>query len=258
MHHKNKNIFVGQFNARFEKLIFSMQASYNKQHISVASLFIGVPSVETSDATRPSLVLRIRDHTDAEAWEEFVRLYGGLVHYYCIRRGLQDDDAAEITQDVLMQISQSIVRFEYQPARGRFRSWLAVLTRSKIGEYFRRKNRRHEVLTTFEEVEPLGGTDGIWSDAWKARLTEEALRQVQAKMADDTYAAFRAAWIDGQDPSIIASTHQKDLAWVYVAKSRGLKLLRTIIVELSDEMLDSVTDPKLVSTCLRSDLELGG
>jgi RNA polymerase sigma-70 factor (ECF subfamily) len=194
--------------------------------------------MEASEVTRPSLVLRIRDHDDGDSWTEFVQLYGGLIHYYCIHRGLQEEDAAEVTQDVLLQISQSITRFEYQPARGRFRSWLATLTKSKMVELLRKKGRRHEVLTTFEEMEPTGTLDGVWCDAWNLRLTEAAMRQVKSCMSADTFDAFHAAWIDQQEPASIAKLHNKDLAWVYVCKSRGLKLLRKIIIELADEMPD--------------------
>ena len=45
--------------------------------------------------TRPSLLVRIRDARDAEAWREFVRLYSPLVYRFARRKGLQDADAAD-------------------------------------------------------------------------------------------------------------------------------------------------------------------
>ena len=58
--------------------------------------------MSSSLATRASLLLRIRDPQDRMAWEEFVSLYAPLVHAYGRRRGLQDHDAADLTQEVLL------------------------------------------------------------------------------------------------------------------------------------------------------------
>jgi RNA polymerase sigma-70 factor (ECF subfamily) len=189
-----------------------------------------------AEATRPSLLLRIRDSANSQAWYEFVDLYGALIHDFCVRRGLQAADAAEVTQDVLLQVSQSITRFEYQPARGKFRSWLAALTRSKMIQWLRHHQRQRELLSSFESDEPAGQADGVWGDLWRARLTMAALRQVQQRMSVDTFAAFRSAWIEDQPVEIIARQHDKDAAWVYVAKSRGLRLLRDAVLDLSEEL----------------------
>lgn len=85
--------------------------------------------------TRPSLllrILRIRDSADAEAWRQFADLYARVICGYCRRRGLQDADAADVTQEVLAQAARSIRSFEYSPERGRFRGWLGTVTHSKI------------------------------------------------------------------------------------------------------------------------------
>jgi DNA-directed RNA polymerase specialized sigma24 family protein len=57
-----------------------------------------------SDATRPSLLVRIRDARDREAWGEFVEIYAPLVYKTARRRGLQDSDAADLTQEVLRSV----------------------------------------------------------------------------------------------------------------------------------------------------------
>jgi len=47
-------------------------------------------------------LLCLRDLQNAEAWEQFVEIYTPLVYNYCRCRGLQDADAADVTQDVDM------------------------------------------------------------------------------------------------------------------------------------------------------------
>ena len=65
------------------------------------------------DTTRVTLLARLRDAGDAGAWSQFHQLYGPVIYRYARRRGLQDADAADLTQDVLREVSQSIDRFEY-------------------------------------------------------------------------------------------------------------------------------------------------
>ena len=75
-----------------------------------------------SRATKPSLLLRIRDAGDSSSWGEFAAIYGPIIRGYCLRRGLQEADTADVSQEVLAQVMRSIGSFEYEPGRGRFRT----------------------------------------------------------------------------------------------------------------------------------------
>src|SRR5262249_52941712 len=66
-----------------------------------AVLTLKGPRMADVPPTRASLLVRIRDARDAAAWGEFVDLYAPLVHGFARRQGLQDADAADLTQDVL-------------------------------------------------------------------------------------------------------------------------------------------------------------
>src|SRR5579872_1932049 len=91
--------------------------------------------------TRASLIKRIRDVRDASAWTTFLETYAPLIYGYCRRKGLQESDAADVTQEVLSEIAKAARGFEYRPERGRFRNWLGALTRHKLAGYFRRHPR---------------------------------------------------------------------------------------------------------------------
>src|SRR5438552_1369435 len=82
-----------------------------------------------SPQTRASLLVRLRDGHDREAWRQFVDLYAPLVYGFARRRGLQDADAADLMQDVLRAVSGAAGRLDYDPAKGTFRSWLFTVTR---------------------------------------------------------------------------------------------------------------------------------
>ncbi len=92
--------------------------------------------------TRPSLLLRLRDRTDAQAWGTFVDLYTPLVYRFCRRRGLQAADAADVAQEVMTQVMRSIGGFTYDPSVGRFRDWLGAVVRTHVGRLHRKLVRQ--------------------------------------------------------------------------------------------------------------------
>src|SRR4051794_5735586 len=85
--------------------------------------------------TRASLLLRLRDSRDEAAWREFVQLYTPLVYGYARKQGLQDADAADLSQDVLGAVAGAIGRLEYDPNRGAFRNWLFTVVRRKLSDW---------------------------------------------------------------------------------------------------------------------------
>ena len=97
--------------------------------------------MNTIGTTRPSLLVRIRDLRDEIAWEEFARLYTPLIYRVARKSGLQDADASLVTQDVLITVSRTIHRFEYDCRNGSFRGWLKVVTRSRLIDFLRADGR---------------------------------------------------------------------------------------------------------------------
>src|SRR5262249_61315852 len=74
--------------------------------------------------THSSLLLRLRDVRDEEAWGHCVRLYAPLVYQYARRHGLQDADSADVTQEVLRALMNDAGRLEVIHRQGSLRSWL--------------------------------------------------------------------------------------------------------------------------------------
>src|SRR5271163_3875252 len=98
--------------------------------------------MQESPATRASLLVRLRDGGDAEAWQEFVHLYAPIIYGFARKRGLQDADAADLMQDVLRSVSTTVHRLEYDPVRGTFRGWLFTVTRNKVLNFLESRGRR--------------------------------------------------------------------------------------------------------------------
>ncbi len=183
--------------------------------------------------TSESLVRRIRNLKDRCAWEQFAKTYGPLVYGYARRRGLQHADAAEVTQEVLCQVSQSIGSFDYQPQRGRFRGWLGAIARSKICQLQRRQRgviqpKSQRAL----DVAASGNADAVWDEHFNQHILQLALRRIRPRFSKQTWRAFELAWIHDHPADCVAQMLSCDTSFVYVAKSRVLRRLREEVCEL--------------------------
>src|SRR5437867_340080 len=95
-----------------------------------------------SPATRASLLVRIRDPRDGVAWSQFVDLYAPLVYAFARKQGLQDADAADLTQDVLRSVAGAVGELVYDPKRGSFRGWLFTVARNKLRNFLAAQKRQ--------------------------------------------------------------------------------------------------------------------
>lgn len=196
-------------------------------------------STERGPTTRPSLLIRLRDCRDDDAWRSFSQLYGPLIFSYLRRRGLQDQDSAEVMQEALLQISKSIQSFDYQPERGRFRNWVCSIVRSKLCEFHRKRQRQPAQQRLVPESLASDANESEWNDLWQEHVAAAALQRVQQRLQDSTWNAFRRVWLELADPADVAEELDRDIAWIYLAKSRGLRLLREEVSYLAEEPYDS-------------------
>ena len=85
--------------------------------------------------TSVTLLLRLRDLNDKEAWDDFVQRYVPKIYAWCRRYGMQEADASDITQEVLGKCVSVLRRFEYDPSRGSFRGWLKTVTNNTLRDF---------------------------------------------------------------------------------------------------------------------------
>jgi RNA polymerase sigma-70 factor (ECF subfamily) len=194
-----------------------------------------------SQATRPSLLMRIRDVNDAESWRTFVNTYAPLVHGYCRKRGLQDADAADVTQEVLAQVARSIRAFEHDPARGRFRDWLRTVIQGKLVRWAERRPRERSVAGDADGgnlLEQLASpeADSEWADEFNTHVLQTALRRIRDGFEARNWQAFHEVWARCRPAAEVASELNMPVAAVYVAKARVLKRLRDEVLHLAEDV----------------------
>jgi RNA polymerase sigma-70 factor (ECF subfamily) len=184
--------------------------------------------------TRPSLLLRIRDPNDHASWQTFADVYGPLVYRTCRGKGLQHADAAEVTQEVFLQVSRSIHTLDYQPERGRFRAWLGTVTYNKLRNFLNR--RPAEPGTGGAEEAVAVAVDPDWTDDFNEQVFQAALTRSRPHFEEPTWRAFEQVWLEHRPPAEVARELERPVAWVYLAKSRVLDRLRQEIRDLAEDL----------------------
>jgi RNA polymerase sigma-70 factor (ECF subfamily) len=86
----------------------------------------------------------LRDGSNQHAWDQCVQVYLPLIIGFCRQQGLQEADAKDVAQEVLLTLFSRMQNFDYSRAKGRFRSWILAVTRNKLADYFRRLSRHNE------------------------------------------------------------------------------------------------------------------
>ncbi len=198
--------------------------------------------MQESPATRASLLLRLRDGSDGDAWREFVHLYGPVIYGFARKRSLQDADAADVMQDVLRSVSSAVHRLEYDPVRGSFRGWLFTVTRNKVFNFMEGRSRRVQGSGDSrmqQRLEQQASADGELAADWEANyqraLAARAMERVKGEFQAATWDAFLQTAVEGRTPAQAAARVGLSVGAVYVAKSRVIARLRQEIERLQGD-----------------------
>lgn len=186
-----------------------------------------------SPETQPSLLVRLRNAGDELAWSQFVDLYGPLVYAYLRRQGLQDADVADLTQDVLRQVSTAVKTFEYDPRQGTFRGWLFTVVRNRLRTFWQREAGRGQGeggSAAFEKIHDVADdapdAAAEWDANFERQLFHHAARIIRADFSETTWQAFWRTAVDGLAGRDVARQLDLTPAAVYLARSRVLHRLK--------------------------------
>ena len=188
----------------------------------------------TAQTTPPSLLLRLRDHEDQDAWTTFTDVYGPLVYGYCRKRGLDGNDSADVAQEVLIRVARGIRKFDYDRSKGRFRSWLSTIVHNEISRWMSRTNiATNADLHTIDH--PCNTNAALWSEHFEGHILEAALKVSRNYFEELTWRAFELVWIENRPVTEVAAVVGRPLDFVYTAKSRVLKRLSLEVERLTED-----------------------
>jgi RNA polymerase sigma-70 factor (ECF subfamily) len=192
----------------------------------------------TLPTTRISLLTQLRhDPSDQAGWDEFVERYGRHIYRWCRQWNLQDADAEDVTQEILVKLTQKLRAFAYDPSRS-FRGWLKTVAHHAWRDFAHGRSHAQraagasqvqELMLTLEAREDLVQR---LEEAFDLELLEAAKVRVRLRVAPHTWEAFRLMAFECLPVAEVAARVQLQVAMVYVAKSKVQKMLREEIRKL--------------------------
>jgi RNA polymerase sigma-70 factor (ECF subfamily) len=192
--------------------------------------------------TRRSLVLRLRNLDDETAWTEFVEIYEPLVYRLARRKGLQEADARDVCQDVFRAVAGAIERWDPDPAKGKFRSWLFRIARNLVVNFLSRQGRlvRGSGRTSVQELlEAQPAADAAAQAEFAAEFRQRAFRwaaqRVKNEFTEATWQAFWRTGVQNEPVAGVAGALGMSPGAVYIARSRVLARLRERVQQLSED-----------------------
>lgn len=184
------------------------------------------------EPTPLSLLERLRDPAaDSDAWRRFVHLYSPLLLAWSGRFRLTPADAADLVQDVFVQLVRALPTFRREPG-GRFRSWLWTVLLNK-----HRENCRRRGLPVAGDVADLAGPDDVAASIeadYRRHLASRALALMRAEFAEPTWRACWATVVEGRPVADVACDLGVTPAAVYKSRARVLLRLRQELAGLLD------------------------
>lgn len=201
--------------------------------------------------TTSTLLERLRDRDDARAWNDFVGQFREAVVRFACRRGLDECAAQDVAQNTLMSFVKAYRAGQYEPGRGRLRSWLFGIAHNQIRMAWRRHER--DRLVPAGDLVSSPGAGGVaaaaqervaeqsliqlrreWQQEWQAVLFANCLERVRRHVSDDTFGIFRVLTQGEATPSELARSLGVPRSRVDNAKARVLRRLMACVRRFED------------------------
>ena len=182
------------------------------------------PSLDSR--TSVTLLARLRHApADQTAWCQFVQRYGPKIYGWCRRWGLQESDAEDVTQDVLLKLAEKMRTFAYD-SKGSFRAWLKTITHNAWHHYVETRGRAGvgsgstKVLETLRKAEAREDLLQRLDEEFDRELLDVAMARVRGWVQAHTWEAFRLMALEGRSGAEAAAQLGMKVATVFVARRK--------------------------------------
>ncbi len=208
-------------------------------------------------ATRMSLIERLADWEDQRTWDEFYQTYWRLIFSVSTKSGLGHDEAFDVVQETVLSVAKQWKKGQkYDPAKGSFKTWLMNITRWRIADQFRKKQRNPAAMNqsggtpggdgdmrNTATIERLAGEDGedilekMWDNEWRTNLSDVAIERVKKLVSPKQFQIFHAYVIKDWDVAKVKEELGVSPSQVYLAKHRVGGLIKKEIDVLKKEFV---------------------
>ncbi len=193
---------------------------------------------DLADTTRVTLLHRLKVNPgDQLSWTEFVSVYGPAIRGWLTHAGLQEADAQDVAQNVLLRLTAKLPQFDYDPSKS-FRGWLKTLTHHAWHDFITEAGYRTRgsgdtsVLNQLQSVAAREDLTARVEATFDKELLEMALLRARDRVADTTWQAFKLVALGGVASQTVADQLGLRVSQVYLAKHRVQKLVQEEIKAL--------------------------
>jgi len=198
--------------------------------------------------TRKSLIAKLDNWEDQQAWDEFYKIYWRLIYSVAVKAGLRSDEAFDCVQETILSIAKQSKKNLYDPAQGSFKTWLMNMTRWRINDQFRKRKKDTAMVggdwendrktAVIDRVEDPNGEvlSRLWDMEWKKNVADAALTRVKAHVSPKQYQIFDCYVIKQWDAKRVQDHLNVSMAQVYLAKHRVGAVLKRELAKLEEDV----------------------
>ena len=188
--------------------------------------------MDNPQKTSASLILKVANQRDFEAWNRFSSIYEPLVYRIALAKGLQTADAEDLVQEVMTRVARSVGKWEPDSGKGTFRGWISTIARNLVVDFLRRKTRtpvtsdRTEIRKLVEGVSDTENELEYFDREYERQLFINASNDIRGYFAQSTWQAFWETAVKNEPIARVANRLGMSPGAIYVARSRVMSRLK--------------------------------
>jgi RNA polymerase sigma-70 factor (ECF subfamily) len=179
--------------------------------------------------TSRTLLDRIKDRQDAQAWQLWLTVYEPWLRDWLGRNQLQPADVDDLLQNILVVVSRKLPAFVHNGQPGAFRAWLRSILVHELRSFLRGRQRQTGAVLSdcIDQLEDPGSElSRQWDQEHDQELVRRLLGIVRSDFQAQTWEVFRLLVLEDRPAAEVARLCGMEVNAVYVAKSRVLARLR--------------------------------
>jgi RNA polymerase sigma-70 factor, ECF subfamily len=176
--------------------------------------------------TRPSLLIRLQDSADQQAWYEFHERYAPMIRGWC--RHWFPRELDDVVNEVFIRLLNCLKNFKYEPGRGRFRAYLKTVTHRLMADL----KERPAPTPVFDDearlIEIEAGQDlrDRLAAMFDLELLDQAKERVRSRVEPRTWSAYVGTAEEWRKPAEVARELGMKVGAVFQAKHSVIAQLR--------------------------------
>ena len=200
---------------------------------------------QNPDATRSSLVARLRNWEDHGSWQDFFDTYWKLIYAVAIKAGLADAEARDVVQETVVAVAKQLRGDGYDRSKSSFKNWLCLITRRRIIDHFRKRTEaearpaprppdetsRTDTLGRVPDPASLD-IDSVWEEEWQKNLVDAAIERVKHQVTPKQFQIFDLSVLRQLAVAEVAVLLKVNAAQIYLTRHRVGSLIKKEVKRL--------------------------